>query len=287
MDSTSLEDQKQKAETGYPSMDRYQQSPYMFPLQQPRPPPPSSAYPCGSHHGYPHVFVSDQLPQFPSQPYPNTTDFYYNKPLPDMDTGDDGSSSFVRVMLLLMIVLVASMCTMSLVMWFLFGTYVPEFEVTYLKVSNFTVSNSTLTGTWDVTISVANTNKDRAVRFDRVASSLFYKEALLGISPVKPFQVNQMQRTEFNLSIPADVKNLEENRVQEWVLPTLEQDYSNGMVDFSLRLALNANFMMPNKVYRQASMKVMCEKMEVVFSVDNSEGRLSPGMMRTCLIQVQ
>ncbi|GER41843.1 late embryogenesis abundant protein [Striga asiatica] len=269
MDSTFLEDHKQKVETRYPSMDRYQQ--------------PPSAYPCGPHHGYPYVFNS----------YPNNnTDFYpnqhYDKPLPEIDTDDDGSSSFVRLMLVLMIVLVASMCTMSLVMWFLFGTYAPEFEVTSLKVSNFTVTNLTLTSTWDVTVSVTNTNKDRAIQFDQVKSLLFYKEALLGVSDVKPFQVSQMQNTEFNLSLLVDVKNAEENRVQEGILPTLEQDYSNGMVDFSLRLALKANFTMPNMAYRQESMKVMCERMEVVFSADTGAGRLSPpGMMSTCLIQVQ
>ncbi|CAA0837806.1 Unknown protein [Striga hermonthica] len=266
------------------------------------PPPSTPVYACGPHQGYPPSYnvnypnypiaysphhKYDPTLQNPYHPYPNTGDFYYPQQhyktlVPD---GGDSSSSFGRLMLILMAVLVTAMCMMTLVMWFLFGTYIPEFNVASLKVSNFTVSNVTLTGTWDVGVSVANTNKDLAISFDRVMSSIFYKEALLGISAVRPFQVGQMQHTEFNFSMPAE-QNMEENKLQGWVLPTLEQDHGNGMVVFSLRLALKANFTTQNMVYRQENMRVMCENMQLIFSAATGNGTLSPGMRTNCLIRV-
>lgn len=169
-------------------------------------------------------------------------------------------------------------------MWFLFGTYIPEFEVVSIKVSNFTATNTTLTGIWYVEMSVSNTNKELDVNFDHGMSSIFYKDALLGISTLQPFDVEKMQRFDVNYSMPAE-QRIDDHKLQNWVLPTLAQDRSNGVVVFGLRLAMEANFTAPNIVYRQESLRVLCENMEISFS-PNGEGILSPGVRNTCLIRL-
>ncbi|KAL6559115.1 hypothetical protein OROHE_006484 [Orobanche hederae] len=303
--SSSEDHNQQKIAMGYPSMDRYNQAQYMFPSQPPVYPIPIQ---CGpGPHGYaassspnPNNFTqpytSSSTSSSPSYHFPYQTDpkyltsndFYYPqqhyKPLvPE----PNGGSSFGRVMLVLMAVLVASMCMMTLVMWLMFGTYIPEFEVQSLKISNFTVTNTTLTGEWDVDISVSNMNKELDVCFDRVMSSVYYKEALLGISAVETFHVPQMQREEFNFTLlSAEQTAGDNNRLQSWVLPMLAHDHSNGVVVFSLRLALKANFTTPSMVYRQEDMRVLCENMQVMFSMVTGEGKLSHGLGTTCLIRI-
>ncbi|KAL8039863.1 hypothetical protein ABFX02_10G063900 [Erythranthe guttata] len=293
------DDPKHKIVMGYPSMDRYH-------LQAtPAPYPPPTVYGSSSiHHHQLYPSTSSQPPPPPFQhdgQYPNAApplggnqynqpynEYYYQqhyKPLVPLNNNNDSdSSSFGRVMLILMIVLVASMCMMSLVMWFLFGTYIPEFEVASLKVSNFTATDTTLTGTWEVELSVTNTNKELAVNFDRVMSSIFYKEALLGISTLQPFQVDQMNRSTVNFSMPAEQKP-NDMKLQSWVLPTLSQDQSNGVVVFSLRLAMKTNFTTANLVYRQENLRVLCENVQVVFTV-GGKGTMSPGLGNICLIRL-
>ncbi|KAK6145742.1 hypothetical protein DH2020_022562 [Rehmannia glutinosa] len=295
---TPSDDQRQKIVMGYPSLDRYNhQAQQMYPQPPPVYPVPyrpqnyastsSHPFPQGYHDPSPmfqpdgkYMPSTSQKPYSP-QPY---NDYYYQQHYKPLVPESNSNSSFGRVMLILMIVLVASMCMMSLVMWFLFGTYVPEFEVASIKVSNFTVTNTTLTGTWNVDVSVSNTNKELALCFDHVMSSIFYKESLLGISAVQPFHVPQMQRYDVNFSMPAE-NGQKDNKLQDWVLPTLSQDHSNGMVLFSLRLALKANFSTPKMVYRQQSLRVLCDNMQVMFSI-NGEGTLSPGLGNSCLIRV-
>lgn len=315
------DDPKPKIVMGYPSMDRYHHQSQQQQQQQTYPPAPPSAYPAPHHPtGYamsaslssspqPHHYNHHQAyassssqpsssfpqnngkyvnpgppnPYPPPQPYIN--DYYYQQHYKPLVPDPGSNSSFGRVMLILMIVLVASMCMMSLVMWFLFGTYIPEFEVVSLKVENFTATDTTLTGKWDVELSVSNTNKDLAVHFDRVMSSIFYREALLGISTLQPFQVDQMHQSLINFSMPAE-QTPNDQKLQGWVLPTLAQDRSNGMVVFSLRLAMKTNFTTNNVVYRQESLRVMCENIQVIFS-PTGEGTLSPGLGSMCLIRLR
>ncbi|KAL3628148.1 hypothetical protein CASFOL_027194 [Castilleja foliolosa] len=311
--ASSDKDHKQKITMGYPSMGRYNQAQYTF-HAQPTPPPPPYPVPCGpqgyssnyhphpyaptSSYPFPHGYQdpSPYLSSVPSQkPYPQqqyNNDYYYHQhqqqqqmPYKPLVIEPNNSSSFGRVMLVLMVVLVASMCMMTLVMWFLFGTYIPEFEVKSLKVTNFTVTDTALTGLWDVDISVSNTNKDLTIGFDRVMSSIFYKESLLGVETVKPFNIPQMQQTDINFTMPAE--QLPSNqKLQSWVLPTLANEHDNGgVVIFSLRLAMKANFTAPNMVYRQENVRVLCENMQIMFS-SPGEGTLSPGLGNTCLIRI-
>ncbi|PIN03302.1 hypothetical protein CDL12_24179 [Handroanthus impetiginosus] len=304
------DDPKQKIVMGYPSMDRYHPAHQMYPQ-------PPSAYPSPAgrpHQGYasssyqhppPPGYASSSFPPplgydpspFPhdgkymnpaaaQNPYPpRYNDFYYQQHYKPLVTDTNQNSSFGRLMLILMIVFVASMCMMSLVMWFLFGTYIPEFEVSSIKISNFTTTNTSLSGIWKVDISVTNTNKELGINFDRIISSIFYRDAILGVSALQPFQVQKMQRFDLNYTMRVE-QMPNEQKLQSWVLPSLENDVNaNGAVLFSLKLAMRANFTASNVVYRQESLRVLCENMQVNFS-PTGNGTLSPGLGNPCLISI-
>ncbi|EYU19400.1 hypothetical protein MIMGU_mgv1a022723mg, partial [Erythranthe guttata] len=184
-----------------------------------------------------------------------------------------------RLMLILMIVLVVAMCMMSLATWFLYGTYVPEFEVTSLRVSNFTATNTTLRGTWNADVIVYNPNEELAVDFQGIRSLVFYR----GVVVVS----RRQRRTRRGWSMWGLANNNNDN-LHGVVLPALARDWSNGAVVFSLSIALDAKLESPHQVYRQDSLRVSCDDLEVRFmSADVDEGRLSRGLGAPCLIRIR
>ncbi|PIN12951.1 hypothetical protein CDL12_14431 [Handroanthus impetiginosus] len=174
----------------------------------------------------------------PSQnPYPD----HFNHRQPYAALVQPPRPSFGRLMLILMIALIGAMCLMTLVIWFLFGTSIPEFEVASIKLSNFSATNTSLTGVWDAKIIINNTNEDLAIRFDDVRSFVFYRGHILGISFSKSFEIQKNETHELNFRISAQ-KRMVDN-LQGWVLNSLAEEYwRSGMVNFSFRLSANAKF---------------------------------------------
>ncbi|KAK6126479.1 hypothetical protein DH2020_039784 [Rehmannia glutinosa] len=191
-------------------------------------------------------------------------------------------------MLILMIVLIGSMCMMSLVMWFLYGTYIPEFEISSLRVTNFTATNAALTGTWIAKMVVRNTNLDMAIDFERVRSVVMYRGNILGVSSLRPFEIERNERFDLDFDVPAGDNNetLILDSLPGWVMPALAQDWNNGVVVFSLRLAMSANFSSINRGYREESLIVSCDNLEMTSSPERNEGKLSAGVGSQCLISL-
>ncbi|KZV48979.1 Hydroxyproline-rich glycoprotein family protein [Dorcoceras hygrometricum] len=277
-------DRKERTAIGYPSMDRYHLSHSPYPQM---------------HPGYP---VPYQPPTFPSSSsfhnqgrYPDyvaqnshsasLNGYYYQKSYVPMMPEEDKSTSFGRVMLILMIILVAGMCMMSLVMWYLFGTYIPEFQVSSLNVSNFTATGTALTGEWDANVVVSNANENLEIHFDHIRTSIFYREAIVGISVLQPFLLQKKQDLGLNVSVPAEPL-LSDDDFQNVVLPSLAQDKKNGVIVFSLRMAFNANFTSSDIVYRREALRVFCDNLQVNFS-SSGEGTLTQGSNAECLIRIR
>ncbi|KAG8376819.1 hypothetical protein BUALT_Bualt09G0103500 [Buddleja alternifolia] len=272
-----FDDSKPNIVMGYPSIDRYHhQAHQIYPPYQP--------------HAQTYATSSFQdLEKYPnSNPYPQQyDDFYYQqqqqhyKPLvPEKDD----KASFGSMMLILMIVLIACMGLMSLVMWFLFGTSIPQFEVTSFKISNFNATNTTFTGTWTGELSVKNTNHELAVDFDRVRSSVFYKEVSMGISSLDSFKLNKKQHSNIGFSMSSEqMENL--SKFDGWVLPAIAKDRSGGVVVFSVRLAMKCDFISGNVASRKESLRVLCDNLHVKFT-DSGEGTYVRGPKDKCLIRL-
>ncbi|XP_073148291.1 uncharacterized protein [Henckelia pumila] len=276
-------DPKQKTVIGYPSMDRYHlSSPY---------PQMNSGYPVPFQ---PQTFPSSssfhnqgRYPNHAARHLQSSNGYYYQQPyLPMMPDQDNKGVSFGRLMLVLMVVLVAGMCMMSLIMWYLFGTCIPEFEVSSLNVSNFSATNASLAGKWDARVVVSNANENLEIHFDQIRSSIFYRQAMIGISmSSQPFKLQKQQSLGLNVSVPAEPVE-GENNLQRLLLPSLAQDQKNGVIVFSLRMALNANFTSTNIVYRKEDLRVYCENLQVNFS-SSGEGTLTQGSESECLIRIR
>ncbi|XP_073128137.1 uncharacterized protein [Henckelia pumila] len=273
-------DSKEKPVIGYPSMGRYDQAQY--PVQM-HPPVASSPSPFHNQGNYP-IYASPN-PNPHSESY---NSYYYQNPYVPMIPEGRKTTSFGRMMLIFMVVLVAIMCTMSLVMWFLFGTYIPGFQVTSLNLSNFTATESNFTGKWDINVTVSNLNEDLEIHFSQIRSSVFYREAMMGISSMEPFEIQKREAVHMNVSVPAgQISNgtSGSSNLQRLVLPSLVRDQRNGIVTFSLRLAFHVDFRSSEIVYKHEILKVYCENLKVEIS-DSGEGTLARDLGSDCLLRV-
>lgn len=248
--------------------------------------------------GYPYSSFHGNYPIQQNNPYNNNPPLYYNnnyyqQPYYDppglrIQEPDPESTSFARTMLILMLVLVGSMCIMTLGMWYLYGTYVPEFEVGSMKVSNFTATNDTLTGTWNADIIIGNPNQHLAIEFQRVRYLVYYRGMVIGSSSMDSFKIEKDAKLDLNISMVADDRTLiKTGTLHDWLLPSLAGDWSKGEVVFSLRLAMVAKLWSPNHVYRHDSLTVSCDDLQVSFTSDVYDGVLSQGSGTQCLIHLQ
>lgn len=264
--------------------DKYNQPPpQMYP---PPPPPPPPCYPPSP---YPNPYPPSPYP-YPN-PYPQPYNNYYyqqqqqSKP-PLVHDSDSGAASFGRVLLILMLSIIGSMMMMSMIMWLFFGASIPDFEVASISVSNFTATNTSLSGSWSVGMWVSNVNMKVDVDFHHGMSSIFYKNSLLGVAAMEPFLVRKTQRFGLNFTVPA-MRMQDDQKLQNWVLPALAEDRSDGAVAFSLGMAVDANFTAPDVDYRKESLRILCEDLEIRFpSPTSGEGTWSQGLGRPCYIRL-
>ncbi|KAL1549254.1 hypothetical protein AAHA92_17382 [Salvia divinorum] len=266
-------------------MGASQDSPPENPKKDNACPPPSTKggestqTPPQLYQQYPNPYGPS--PYQPYQPYPpppyGHNDYYYQQ---YCRQESESSANFGRTLLILMLLLVSSILTMSLIIWFLFGASVPEFYVASLKVSNFSATTTSFSGIWSVQMSVSNVNMELDVRFERGVSTIIYKDSMLGVAPMEPFQVLKSQRLGVNLTVPS-LKD------QSWVPPTLAADRSSGMVVVSVRLAVDANFTGTDVLYRQQRLRVLCEDLLVSFASTSGEGTLASSFQNHCFIRLR
>ncbi|KAL6519322.1 hypothetical protein OROGR_018642 [Orobanche gracilis] len=260
-------------------------------------PQPTSGYPIiiskyhQSHYYYPSLSSSSSssfhshessYPIKTGPPYPYL-DYYYSHQQTLIQEPNSTNTQFNRLLLILMIFVTGCMCMMTLVMWFLYGVYIPEFEVTSLNISEFNVADGAMTGTWDANLVVRNTNHDLNVDFRNVRSVILYRGNILGFAAVAPFEIQKNGKFDLGFSVPLDGKG---PNVDDSVVHALDRDWSNGVVLFSLRLATSVNFSSSaDRGSRQQSLTVSCDELEIINSSPaGSEGRLKIGRRSQCLI---
>ncbi|KAL6585506.1 hypothetical protein OROMI_002150 [Orobanche minor] len=253
--------------SGYPIIFNYHQSHYYYPSL--------SSSSSSSFHSH-----ESSYPIKTGSPYPYP-DYYYTHQQTLIQEPNSTNTQFNRLLLMLMIFVTGCMCMMTLVMWFLYGVYIPEFEVASLNISKFNVANSDMTGTWDANLVVRNTNHDLDVDFRNVRSVVLYRGNILGFTAVRPFEIQKNGKFDLSFSVPLDGKG---PNVDDSVVHALDRDWSDGVVLFSLRLAMSVNFSSSDRGSRQQSLMVSCDELEINSSPEGSEGRLRIGMRSQCLI---
>ncbi|CAA2971148.1 Hypothetical predicted protein [Olea europaea subsp. europaea] len=214
-------------------------------------------------------------------PYPQSFDeYYYQQTYKPLIPEPSRTTSIGHAMIYLLIVLTFGMCMLSIVIFLLFGTDQPDFHMVSLTVPNFNVTNSSLIASWYANITVKNQNEAFKVQFQHVVSSIFYEEDMLAISLLQPFQVETKQTLGMSFLVTTDPSNQE--KLHAGVFPSIVQDRSTGIVTFSLRLSLKAQYK-SNTLWKKASLKVICKNLQVSFS-PTGEGKLTEDFPNQCIL---
>ncbi|KAK2973115.1 hypothetical protein RJ640_027087 [Escallonia rubra] len=256
----SLEDHT-KIAMGYPSMTRY--------------PQPHPGYPIPYQDHYAQPYPKSYAPPSPHACYNRRS---YHPIEPDEESG----ATFVRYIFLMMIIIIVCLCAISLVIWLLFGTDIPEFRVASLYVPTFDISNSTLKADWVMNVTVINPSEKLEIYFDNIESSIFYDSNVLAMASEDPFHVGVDGQTTMQPKL--STSNMVPNQTfKDRVVEKMVKDHSDGTMMFCLRMALNAKSKY-GSLMRLQRFKLFCDGLVVRFDGDVGPGILASDMENDCLI---
>ncbi|KAL2533473.1 hydroxyproline-rich glycoprotein family protein [Abeliophyllum distichum] len=214
----SPSDDRSKIVMGYPPMNSNPQSPYVYPQAD-----------LGYHN---HKGYADSVSP---NPYSQSFDgYYYQRPYEPLVPEPSRTTSVGRAMISLLIVLTIGMCMLSIVIFLLFATDLPDFRIVSLSVPNFNATNSSLFASWYANITVTNQNDGFKIQFPHAVSSVFYEEDMLAISPLQPFEIETKQNLDLSFHVTTDRSNQE--KLHTGVFPNIVQDRSTGFRNFQLEI---------------------------------------------------
>ncbi|KAI4340474.1 hypothetical protein MLD38_025304 [Melastoma candidum] len=222
----------------------------------PVPPQQSSAAPT---NGYPYA-VS----------YPSSTNNYYDPyavPVPA-----PRRSAFLRTFLITLISLFLIAGAIMLIFWIVIRPRVPDFYVTSLSVSNYSVSvgtSTSVTATWAVTLRAVNPNKKIRISYEEVESSISYRDEPLAKSSIPPFYQGTGDTTEFKVGFadkdyyvsPRNANGMESDRT------------GHGSVAFEVRVRAMARLKAKGWWWtRMRIIRVICSGVSVRFTGNATTG---------------
>jgi len=212
-------------------------------------------------------------PAYPSSnklPFPNTE----HKP----------SNTFCCVVLCLMVALIFGAVLLSLLLWFLFGSDVPSFEIQMFSIPNFNFTDTKLKANWEVRLNIKNPNRKLDISFDQTEGSLVYKNFIVDTSLVDSFQVERREEMDMDTDFyaPASDDTYYSTTEAPWVKDMLEERRKGSMV-FEVRIIATATFMAGEFWRRQTTLKVVCVELKVDFPAPTGGGTWN-GDKKECML---
>lgn len=161
---------------------------------------------------------------------------------------------------------------------------VPIFHLNSLTVSNFTITETKLSGVWEADLTVENPNLASAISFERIESMVFYKENdVLAVTSVEGFDTNLSGRNELKMRFETTGYEGDQPVVEYPVLREMEEDRKSGMMRFSLRSSAWATYKTGNYWFmwrRRALLNPRCSDLNV--GVEGESGSLIGGGQENC-----
>ncbi|KAL2503127.1 hydroxyproline-rich glycoprotein family protein [Forsythia ovata] len=234
----------------------------------------------------PNVYSQTQIyPGYPppyqdyAPPYHGGTSNKYNpayassNKLPFPTTEPKESNTFGRVVLCLMVGLIFGASLLSLLLWVLFGSDVPIFEIQTFSIPSFNFTGSTLKASWEAGLNVINPNHKLDISFEQTESSLVYNNYIIDTSLVDSFQVERDEETTMDTGffVPAFDDEYYNTTGSPWV-KDMQEERRKGSLAFELRIITTATFMAGDFWRRQTALKVVCIDLKVDFPATTGGG---------------
>ncbi|XP_028808338.1 NDR1/HIN1-like protein 2 [Neltuma alba] len=193
--------------------------------------------------------------------------------------GDRGSRSrrsrcstcVPNITLYLVLLFVLLTCVIGMA-WFVMNPHEPSIRVTSLSVSHFSVSDTELTGTYDIEFNVSNPNKKIDIFLDEFSVSIRYHKAELARgTEQKPEPISLERSRGMNVKVrvvmKADSPKLRKNKVFAQVL----EDWRRMKVKFDVRMELSVRFEAGNWPPKSKLLNLNCGGVSVDFFRDGKD----------------
>lgn len=215
--------------------------------------PPANGYPPPQ----PGVAYGYNAPYYPNQPYAPP---YNNQPY-----RASPSRSFVRTFLTAMIVVFITMGVIIFILWLVLRPRLPEFRVDSLSLTNFSTSDTSVSGNWNARFSVYNPNKKLSIYYDAVDSMVYYRTESIAETRIPPFKQSKRNQTFVDASFAA-----KDTYMDRRALGAINADRTGGTLYFNVKLLARAEFKTGGWRARNKFVKVSCQYLIVSISPSNS-----------------
>ncbi|KAK7832938.1 uncharacterized protein At1g08160 [Quercus suber] len=228
-------------------------------MQNPSRPAPAVGYPPAN--GYP--------PPQPGAAYPYNAPYYPNQPYAPPYNNQpyraSSSRAFVRTFLIAMIVVFISMGVIIFVLWLVLRPRLPEFRVDSLSLTNFSTSDTSVSGNWNARFSAYNPNKKLSIYYDAVDSMIFCRTEFVAETRIPPFKQSKRNQTFVDASFAA-----KDAYVDRRALGDINADRTRGTLSFNVKLLARAEFKTGGWRARNKIVRVLCQSLLVSISSSNT-----------------
>ncbi|WMV55990.1 hypothetical protein MTR67_049375 [Solanum verrucosum] len=239
------------------------------------PPPNPNGYGGAAHQQPP---IGTAYPY--AAPPPASAVYYPNNPYYQPNNPYDAQrNTFLRRVIGMAIAAMVIAGTFVFILWLILRPRIPEFRVDSLSVSNLNLTNSLISGKWDLRFTVRNPNKKMTLYYDDVAAAVFYDDVSLSDTTVPPFFQEKRAETARQASF-ATAGAYVNNRAFDQMN---KERSRKGAIGFNVRMVARVRFRAGAWRARRRFVRVYCKDLSVEVGSNNSSGTLLGGA-RQCRV---
>ncbi|KAJ7981222.1 Late embryogenesis abundant (LEA) hydroxyproline-rich glycoprotein family [Quillaja saponaria] len=219
-----------------------------------------------------------------SMEYPNNLPITTtNTPLPTTTTNRSYPINFVQRLIMTLVLIFVTMSVIFGIVWIYLNPHVPEVRVSSVSVSNFILSDSQLTGKYNVELTIRNPNRKIDMFIDHVNVYFDYKGTQLSCVMEQPIYVEKLKKKNMKVELGRDTGFSESNKVSAG--DDQGKEWSKGLVQFNLRMRVRLTFKAGDWPSRKKLLDFFCENLYVEFFSAKDTGKLmGVGKKLPCLM---
>ncbi|CAH8389565.1 unnamed protein product [Eruca vesicaria subsp. sativa] len=226
-------------------------------------------------NGYPYPYPYPNQPPAVADGYPPTAYQYQNYNPYYTPEPNPRDVLIRRIALAVMISFTIIFFILFIFITPLLGLQLPNVYLNSLSLSNFNVSDSHLTGNWDLRLRFENPNSKMSLYYDTVLLGVYYNDEYLSQTRVLSFGQGTKDQTPINATLSVSGTYVGERLVDSIAKERVEK----GSVEFDLRMASWVRFRY-GVFWKWGYVRVYCDDVAVGVSGNSSSGKMVGSEMR-------
>lgn len=202
-------------------------------------------------------------------------------PTRNIPTRRSSDIGFVRRLTLTVVSIFVIFMAIIGIAWFVMHPHDPSFAVTSLSVSNFTVSDSQITGVFEAGLTITNQNKKIQLILDNFDVEILYGETVLSKAEVQQQPILFVKMS--NKSMKVELTTNSAKFVQKAVQENLVEEWNKGVVNFDVKMVVRVGFEAGIWPSKEKTLRVSCGDLDVEFYSTKDSGKLL-GIGKNCNI---